>query len=295
VKFLSKRLQLGYENYENVPYRIGNLKATAVYCFPNSADKTPKGKMIATPLTEPRTLFPDAGIFIGRNPSNEKNALNFACKAGHNAEQHNHNDIGSFTVFYAGTMPVLDPGGEVYTRRTFSGQRYDSKLLNSYGHPVPVINGQLQKTGRKSEGKIISQSFADEKDTLVIDYAAAYGLKEIKSLTRQFDYDRKNNSLTVVDKVEFNTPGTFETALETYQPFVKTANPPSFVVGSEERKHISVSVIAMSDGEKVPLDVSTEEIDEDAMARKKPTRFSFKIKEPVKEALVVTTIKAKFP
>ena len=65
-------------------------------------------------------------------------------KGGHNAEMHNHNDVGSYTVVI-GDQPVLaDPGTEIYTKRTFTEHRYDSPVLNSYGHPVPVIGGQLQ-------------------------------------------------------------------------------------------------------------------------------------------------------
>ena len=36
--------------------------------------------------------------------------LGVALKGGHNAEHHNHNDVGSYVVALAGTTPLLDPG-----------------------------------------------------------------------------------------------------------------------------------------------------------------------------------------
>ena len=50
-------------------------------------------------------------------------------KGGHNAENHNHNDVGSFVVALGRATPLVDPGSEVYTARTFSPRRYDSNVL----------------------------------------------------------------------------------------------------------------------------------------------------------------------
>jgi hypothetical protein len=298
VKFLSRRLQFGYKNYEKHENRLGNLKSTGVYCFPNSATKIPAVSAATTPLEELRTEFPDAGIMIFRPKAGETKQIAVACKGGHNDELHNHNDVGSFTVMYAGTLPILDPGGEVYTRRTFSGQRYESKLLNSFGHPVPMINGQLQKTGRNAEGKIVAKNFSDEKDSYTIDIAPAYGLKELKKLERTFEFTRsesgKPNSLTVTDAVELTPGGTFETALLSYEPWEKQGSDGSdgkveLIIGAKD-KTVHVTVTAIIDGKPLPLEFNSLEIDEDAMAEKKPTRFSFKIKEPVTKADVKISI-----
>lgn len=313
AKYLSRRFQFGFADYEKYQNRLGNLKATGVYCFPNSATKTPETPAIAAPLTELRTDFPDAGIMIFRPKSGETKQMAVACKGGHNAEHHNHNDVGSFTVMYAETMPVLDPGGEVYTRRTFSNKRYDSKLLNSFGHPVPVINSQLQKTGRNAQGKIIEKTFSDKKDSCTIDYASAYGLKEIKKLERTFEFTRTEsgqpNSLTVTDIVALEPAGTLETVLLTYESWENQTNQTDqtdqkdqkdqkdqnnknkidLLIGAKDKK-IHVVVTATADEELLPLMLETLEIDEDAMAKKKPIRLSFKIEKPVANAKIVTKI-----
>jgi hypothetical protein len=300
VKFLSRRLQFGFSNYEKYQDRLGNLKATGVYCFSNSATKTPEIPATTTPLSELRTDFPDAGVMIFRPKTGETKQLAVVCKGGHNAEHHNHNDIGSFTVMYAGTMPVLDPGGEVYTRRTFSNKRYDSKLLNSFGHPVPVINGQLQKTGRKAEGKIIAKKFSDRKDSCTINYASAYSLKEIQKLERTFEFTRAEqdqpNSLTVTDEIKLEPAGTFETALLTYESWQEQKdqnnsdkNKINLLIGAKD-KTIHVVVTATDNEKPLQLKLETVEIDEDAIARKKPTRLTFKIKKPITNAKIVMKI-----
>jgi hypothetical protein len=49
---------------------------------------------------------------------------------------------------------ICDPGGEVYTARTFSGQRYESKVLSSFDHAVPVVDRKLQRTGAEARGVV---------------------------------------------------------------------------------------------------------------------------------------------
>lgn len=307
VGFLSRRLQFGFKNYENLPISPGNLKSTAVYCFPNSATKTPEVKETTLPLAEFRTEFSDAGVLICRpktgTDSQKNRHLAMTCKAGHNAEHHNHNDVGAYTVMFAGTMPVLDPGGEIYTRRTFSKERYDSKLLSSFGHPVPVVNGQLQKTGQKYEGKILSKSFSDEKDVYIMNIAPAYGLKEIKKLERQFEFCRTDggtpNSLVVLDTIELNEDGVFEEALLTYEAWKISKGDGSdgkmeLLIGLKKDKEaeqiVRVVIEWTSNAKPLPFEFESIEIDEDAMARKKPTRFGFKIKTPITKARFAVTI-----
>ena len=73
-------------------------------------------------------------------------------------------------------MLICDPGGEVYTRRTFSAHRYDSKVLNSYGHAVPVIAGQLERTGAAARGVILETNFTPASDVFTLDIRSAYAV-----------------------------------------------------------------------------------------------------------------------
>ena len=165
----------------------------------------------------PRSFFEEAQVLISRLPPVRGTpAFSAAIKGGHNAEHHNHNDIGAYVIALGGEFAAGDPGGEVYTRRTFSPMRYESKVLNSFGHPVPVANGCLQSTGRKYAAKLVGKDFSDSADTLAIDIAPAYdGKAGLKSLVRTFVCDRQKRVFSVSDKVEFSAPGTFESPIVT--------------------------------------------------------------------------------
>jgi len=127
-------------------------------------------KMRQSPL---RDWFPDAGVLVCRPAPTERRALGAALKGGHNAEHHNHNDVGTFVVALGQSTPLVDPGSETYTRRTFSPRRYESGVLNSFGHPVPRVAGQLQETGAKAAARVLKTDFTDAADTLVLDLSAA--------------------------------------------------------------------------------------------------------------------------
>ena len=116
--------------------------------------------------------------------------------------------------------PLLDPGGEVYTSRTFSARRYQSNVLNSFGHAVPRIAGHLQVEGRQAAARILKTDFTDRTDTLEMDIASAYRVKELKKLHRTFIFSREGTGrLTVIDEVEFSSPQQFGTALITFSPW----------------------------------------------------------------------------
>ena len=88
--------------------------------------------------------------------------LALAAKGGHNGESHNHNDLGSYVVTVDGVIVMVDPGSEVYTQRTFSDRRDESDACNSFGHPVPVVAGSLQRVGRDAQTRTVATRFADD-------------------------------------------------------------------------------------------------------------------------------------
>ena len=152
-----------------------------------------------------RTLFPDAQVCIMRS-ADGGSALSVACKGGHNDEFHNHNDLGSFALMVDGRVVAGDPGGEEYTQRTFSSRRYESKVLSSYAHPVPVVGGRLQGTGRKFAAKTVRRAFADGRDEIAFDLTAGYDVPALKRLVRTFVLDRSAETVTIRDEFEFSAP-----------------------------------------------------------------------------------------
>ncbi|UYQ94054.1 heparinase II/III-family protein [Chitinophaga horti] len=74
-----------------------------------------------------------------------------ATHGGHNAESHNHNDVGDFIVYAYGQPLIIDAGRGTYTAKTFSPNRYELWFNTSPYHNLPTINGIEQQAGRKFE------------------------------------------------------------------------------------------------------------------------------------------------
>lgn len=285
--FLSRRYGWGLKAAEDrglllAPAPYSNLADFAVCGFPNTASRKASAEAAAGPTL--RSWFQEAGILVCR-PAAGRNAMGVALKGGHNAEHHNHNDVGSFVVALGKTTPLLDPGAEVYTARTFSAKRYDSHALNSFGHPVPLVAGQMQRTGRDAQAQVVKTEFTDQADTLVIDIGSAYPVKSLKKLQRTFVFSRQGRgSLRIVDEVEFSQPETFGTALITY---VKWSGDGStrLMVG-EGVEAVQVEVTADVAAPKF----RSEEIKEDMVARKTPVRLGFDLPAPVTKAVLTTIV-----
>ncbi len=97
--------------------------------------------------------YPSLGVMIAKDGAS---GMALAAKAGHNAESHNHNDVGSFMLF-RGEIPVfLDPGVEQYSKDTFSSKRYTLWTMRSLYHNLPALNGTEQKPGGQYRAMILS-------------------------------------------------------------------------------------------------------------------------------------------
>lgn len=129
------------------------------------------------PVTD--VFLPESGLIKMTAPASG-HALALAAKAGHNAEPHNNNDVGSFVLAIDGVVYLCDPGAGLYNRDYFSGKRYESIFANSYGHSVPRIGGELQKTGPAFKGSLEKTG---EKSAL-IRFEQAYGLPELSEAVR---------------------------------------------------------------------------------------------------------------
>ena len=84
----------------------------------------------------------------------------FAAKCGHNGEEHNHNDIGSFILADDSGQLLVDLGCMEYTKENFGTQtRYTLLQNSSLGHSVPIIGGHPQKEGKEFFGKGLRHLF----------------------------------------------------------------------------------------------------------------------------------------
>jgi len=129
--------------------------------------------------------------------------LFLAAHGGHNAESHNHNDVGDFIVYYKGEPVIIDAGRGNYTARTFSSKRYDLWFTQSQYHNLPVVNGYGQLAGRKYAAREVSSTLTPTIASLTMDIGAAYDSKAgVVSWKRKVSLDRKQQIITCSDQYQ---------------------------------------------------------------------------------------------
>jgi hypothetical protein len=232
-------------------------------------------------ISKPSYWFADAQVYTGRATP----TFGAAIKGGHNAEHHNHNDVGSFVVAAGDRAVLVDPGLEVYTARTFSPQRYESKVLNSYGHAVPVVAGQLQSPGREFAARVVTTTFGEKEDVVVLDLTHAYAVPTLKSLVRTFTLRRQPQpEIVVSDAVEFTEPSAFETAVVTFEPW-RELKAGRYAVGEGTA---AVQVVVNTGGE--PWQWRAETLPEDLPGKRSAQRLGIALQQPVTRATVTLKI-----
>src|SRR5919202_1922411 len=88
------------------------------------------GRQLATLRSAPRqqallrdAWMPGIQVMTARVKDGSSQGLYLAAQGGHNAESHNHNDVGNFLVYADGKPAIIDVGVETYTAKTFSAKR----------------------------------------------------------------------------------------------------------------------------------------------------------------------------
>ena len=286
VRFISERLGLKAMERPEAQFvkPAGSLASTMLFVFlKEPLPEVPHGRI--APDSPLRTWFKDGGVLICRAGPDSQTPFAAALKGGNNAENHNHNDVGSFSVVCGNAMVICDPGAEVYTARTFGAHRYDSKVLSSYGHAVPVVGGQLQRVGPSAKAVVRRADFGSAEDVLALDISSAYAVPELHRLERTFVFHRAAlASLTVRDEVAFGTPQDFETALITWGEWEKTAE--NELLLTDEGGAVRVKV----DTGGKPFRIRAETLDEHVTTRKKPVRLGLALAAPVAKAIISLSI-----
>lgn len=169
-----------------------------------------------------RSYFDSVGVLVSRPASGGKLAVSI--KAGGN-KNHSHNDVGSYVIALGAEQPTGDVGRPQYTAKTFSKSRYTIGAINSWGHPVPVVAGQLQVQADKIKPRVISTRFSDEADEITLNMADAYNVSSLRVLTRTLTHERQGaGAVTVTDRFEFSRDNRFEVALTTQGQWKQNAD-----------------------------------------------------------------------
>jgi hypothetical protein len=135
--------------------------------------------------------LPGLQVMAARSHPDSDKDIYVAAKGGHNAESHNHNDVGNFIVYADGKPLRIDIGVETYTAKTFSSNRYDIWTMQSQYHNLPTINGVQQKAGREFHAENPHFLSTAKQVSYSLDIAKAYPPEAmVSSWNRRIILDR---------------------------------------------------------------------------------------------------------
>jgi hypothetical protein len=152
----------------------------------------------APPVDAP---YPGIGLFIAHD-----GRYAVAVKGGNNGESHNHNDVGSITLYKDGKPFLIDVGVETYTARTFSPRRYEIWTMQSGYHNLPTFGDVMQSDGENFAARDVKAEFSPARATISLDIAAAYPAEaELRSYWRTVTLHRGEN-VEIVDVHDGDRP-----------------------------------------------------------------------------------------
>ncbi len=146
--------------------------------------------------------LPELEVMGARSYDGSNKGFYVAAKGGHNAESHNHNDVGNFIVYVDGYPAIIDVGVETYTAKTFSSQRYEIWTMQSAFHNLPTINGMMQENGSEYRAAEVDYIREENKVMFSQDISKAYPDEaKVKSWRRSIILNRGENVI-VHDRYE---------------------------------------------------------------------------------------------
>ncbi len=136
--------------------------------------------------------MPDIQVMIARSEPNKNKGLILSVKGGNNAENHNHNDVGSFIVYADGMPLIIDLGQGTYSASTSSDLRYNHVNYRSKYHNIPIINGCEQNAGEQYKATDVVYRTTGNTARFSMDIAAAYPKEaKVKKWNRSITFYRK--------------------------------------------------------------------------------------------------------
>lgn len=142
------------------------------------------------------TIYDQTQFYYFKN-----NKAFLAVKGGYNAESHNHNDAGTFSLWLHQSPVFIDAGVGTYVRQTFGPERYSIWTMRSNFHNLPSINHVEQAFGKDYKARNIKIN--SKNKSIAMDIAGAYpDSANVKTWTRTYKLD--NNRLLVNDAFELS-------------------------------------------------------------------------------------------
>jgi hypothetical protein len=186
------------------------------------------------------TWYPQTELCYMRNTK----GFFFGAFGGHNDQSHNHNDVGSFILFFENNPVFIDAGVGTYTRETF-GNRYSLWTMQSDYHNLPLINGVSQGPGRQFKSKNVS--FNEKLFCFKLDIAEAFKPEaDVKSWIRSYTL-QPEGGLIIEDEFQLKT--------------IKETNRVNFLTRSRPDISNKGIVLLETNGEKIQLKYDSNQFD----------------------------------
>jgi hypothetical protein len=193
--FLAKKQRLGENNIRGSFGVLGRV-LPALFQLEELLEAEPR-----EPLAKD-FWFPELQVMVARSSEGTSQGFYVAAKGGHNAESHNHNDVGNFIVYADGYPAVIDLGVETYTAETFSSRRYEIWAMQSAFHNLPTINGIMQKNGREYKATGVRYISTEKSASFSLDISEAYPKEaKVQSWLRTITLKRGKN-ITIHEEFE---------------------------------------------------------------------------------------------
>lgn len=177
--------------------------------YPLYAVWYPKAAPVPALTERARRFRGNADLAIFRGDWDDADAAYLGFKAGDNATNHAHLDLGSFVLEGQGVRWAVDLGGDSYQvpgyfdGKSSSGRRYKAFRVSTAGH------GTLMPLGLEQDpfGKAAIERFAtrDDGGFAIADLTAVYQ-SAASSIRRGVDFARRGARVTIRDEVEGAAP-----------------------------------------------------------------------------------------
>ncbi|KAJ2960771.1 hypothetical protein NQZ79_g3932 [Umbelopsis isabellina] len=229
------------------------------------------------------SVLPDTGITRMAIKSGQSPPLVVIAKAGHNGEEHNHCDVGSFVVHFNDANYITDPGKGLYNKQYFDAKtRYQTLWPRSDGHSVPIPANKLQGVGDKFRGSISGINQEGNGKSIDIDFAGAYeGCSDLRFLKRHISIQDENGRYVVYvqDTCSFTNQQPFRSQFMTFMD-VNQENDKSVIINGPHQ------AMRMTVLEPESATLRIEDLSEESKKQKKPKplrRIVADVREPSKD------------
>lgn len=219
------------------------------------------------------SLFPISGVAVlrPRNSGGTADGLSVTLRTG-GSKHHAHDDAGSYAIDIDGVIIAGDPGSPIYTKDTFGQFRRTNPFVNSYGHPVPFIDGNIQLDATQHQARWALQpcpQSASQYPAAAIDLMPVYHVDGLHMLRRDFSYDQKSGRFVgIIDRFDSIRPISFETAIVTRGMVIRDHDE---IVIEQDNERIAVDINA-----NAPFDIKFEVVEDQPSNR--ATRIALRLR-----------------